>query len=244
MIRSLIDPQGTRMDSGIKEWRRGVLCALLLVGSVAAAQEAGTGVSGAWAPGVETRDDPAHFRVGINVGLIGLPRPLTIEGYARVHPYLGLSGGWSYFPKFLSDRLLSAVGAQSETTNASLNDFSAWEIALRVYPLRGTFFVGLGAGQQNVEGTVTEKLGGFAGAASVSAQSWTLTPRIGWQWIWASGLAMGVDLGVQFTISHQETLILPPGTPPNVAHDARKYLEFGATLPLPSLNFRIGYHLG
>jgi hypothetical protein len=146
MIRSLIDPKGTRGDSGIKEWRRGVLCALLLVASVAAAQEAGTGVSGAWAPGVETRDDPAHFRVGVNVGLI--------------------------------------------------------------------------------------------------AQSWTLTPRIGWQWIWASGLATGIDLGVQFTISHQETLILPPGTPPDVAHDARKYLEFGATLPLPSLNFRIGYHLG
>jgi hypothetical protein len=35
-----------------------------------------------------------------------------------------------------------------------------------------------------------------------------------------------------------------PGTPPDVARDAQKYVEFGATLPLPSFNLRLGYHFG
>ena len=83
-------------------------------------------------------DDPARFRVGINLGVVTLPRPLLIEGYARVHPYLG----------------------------------------------------------------------------------------------------------VQVTVSHSDTLSLPPGTPPDVERDVRNLIHFGAEVPLPVLSFRIGYHFG
>jgi hypothetical protein len=227
------------------DYMRGMLCGLVLAGALASAQETG-GPGGALVSTQETGRprDLGRFQAGVNVGLIGLPRPLTIEGYARVHPYLGITAGWSYFPKSLSDPLLNAVGAQSATTKATLDNFSAWEVALRVYPMRGTFFIGLGAGLQNIDGTVAEKQGDFTGVGTVSVQTWFLTPRVGWQWVWGSGFALGFDIGVQFTVSHQDTLILPPGTPPDVARDAQKYVEFGATLPLPSFNLRLGYHFG
>ena len=67
-------------------------------------------LAGGWARSEELQapeDDPARFRVGINLGVVTLPRPLLIEGYARVHPYLGVAGNWSYFPKFASDALLN-----------------------------------------------------------------------------------------------------------------------------------------
>src|SRR5262249_5439941 len=99
-------------------------------------------------------DDPGRFRVGVNVGIISIPRLINVEGYARVHPYLGLSGGWSTFPKFASDPILSWAGAKSDSTDANLNKFDAWEVALRIYPLRGTFFLGVGAGQQIIEPSV------------------------------------------------------------------------------------------
>jgi len=47
-------------------------------------------------------DDPGRFRVGVNLGLFSIPRLINVEGYARLHPYFGLSGGWSTFPKFAS----------------------------------------------------------------------------------------------------------------------------------------------
>lgn len=191
-------------------------------------------------------DDPARFRVGVNLGIVSIPRLINVEGYARVHPYIGLSGGWSTFPKFASDAILKWAGAKTDTTDATLNDFSAWEVAVRVYPMRGIFFVGVGFGQQVIDAQVSEKQSGSPiGATGLArVESWVITPRLGWQWVWRSGFAMGVDLGVQFVLSHKDTLVLPPGVPPDVEQDTRDVIHFGSTVPLPVLNFRIGYHFG
>jgi hypothetical protein len=212
--------------------RRGVLLAsvLFLVLPVEAAEEGGS-------------DDPGRFRVGVNLGLISVPRPIHIEGYARLHPFIGVSGSWSTFPKFASDAILSWAGAKSDTTDATLNNFDAWEIALRIYPLRGTFYVGVGAGQQVIDAVVTEKQSiGIGGSARVN--SWVITPRIGWQWVWSSGFAMGLDLGAQFVVGHTENVFLPPGTAPDVEQDVRDIVHFGSTVPLPDFRFSIGYHFG
>src|SRR5215472_14144537 len=105
-------------------------------------------------------DDSGRFRVGVNLGIVSIPRPINVEGYVRLHPYLGVSGGWSTFPKFASDAILSWAGAKSDSTDASLNHFDSWEVAARVYPMRGTFFIGVGAGQQVIDATVSEKAAG------------------------------------------------------------------------------------
>lgn len=191
-------------------------------------------------------DDPGRFRVGVNLGIISIPRLINVEGYARLHPYVGVSGGWSTFPKFASDMILSWAGAKSDTTDASLNRFDAWEVALRIYPLRGVFFLGVGAGQQVIDAAVAQKQPGIpigiGGSARV--ESWVITPRLGWQWVWSSGFAMGVDLGVQFVVGHSETVNIPPGTSGDVEQDIRDIVHFGSTVPLPVLRFSLGYHFG
>ena len=189
-------------------------------------------------------DDPGRFRVGVNLGIVSIPRPINVEAYARLHPYLGISGGWSTFPKFASDAILNWAGAKSDTTDSSLNKFDAWEVGLRIYPLRGTFFLGVGAGQQVIDASVTDKTSPLAIGASARVQSWVLTPRIGWQWVWSSGFAMGLDFGVQFVVGHTENVNLPPGTSPDVEQDIRDIVHFGSTVPLPVIRFSLGYHFG
>jgi hypothetical protein len=189
-------------------------------------------------------DDPGRFRVGVNLGIVSIPRLINVEGYARLHPYLGISGGWSTFPKFASDAILSWAGAKSDTTNAALNKFDAWEVALRIYPLRGTFFLGVGAGQQVIDASVTDKTSVIPIGGSARVDSWVLTPRIGWQWVWSSGFAMGLDFGVQFVVGHTETVSLPPGTTSDVEQDIRDIVHFGSTVPLPVIRFSLGYHFG
>jgi hypothetical protein len=189
-------------------------------------------------------DDPGRFRVGVNLGIISIPRLINVEGYARVHPYLGLSGGWSTFPRFASDAILSWAGAKSDTTDASLNKFDAWEVAIRIYPLRGTFFLGVGAGQQVLDASVNDRTSPLPIGASARVQSWVLMPRIGWQWVWSSGFAMGLDFGVQLIVGHTEDVSLPPGTTPDVEQDIRDIVHFGSTVPLPVIRFSLGYHFG
>jgi hypothetical protein len=214
--------------------RRGLLLAsVLLLAAPVRAEEGGP-------------DDPGRFRVGVNLGIISIPRLINVEGYARLHPYIGVSGGWSTFPKFASDAILSWAGAKSDTTDAALNRFDAWEVALRIYPMRGVFFVGVGAGQQVIDAIVTEKQAGtpigLGGSARV--ESWVITPRIGWQWVWRSGFAMGVDLGVQFVLSHTETVVIPPGSSADLEQDIHDIVHFGSTVPLPVIRFSLGYHFG
>ena len=215
--------------------RRGMLLAgaLLLAVPARAAEDGGP-------------DDPGRFRVGVNLGIISIPRLINVEGYARLHPYIGVSGGWATFPKFASDPILKWAGAKSDTTDANLNHFDAWEIALRIYPLRGVFFLGVGFGQQVIDADVTERTSGspIGVTASARVESWVITPRIGWQWVWSSGFAMGLDFGVQFVLSHSDTLNIPPGTPPDVEQDARDVIHFGSTVPLPVIRFSLGYHFG
>ncbi|HSP20494.1 MAG TPA: hypothetical protein VLQ79_13315 [Myxococcaceae bacterium] len=210
-----------------------VLGALLLLGPSARAEEA-------------AEEDGAKFRVGVNVGILSVPRLVNLQGYARVHPYIGLGGGWSTMPKFASDLVLKWAGATSDTTTSTLNEFSAWEVFLRMYPLRGVFYLGVGFGQQVVDGQVTALVAGlpFGPTGSGRVQSWVLTPRIGWQWVWSSGFALGLEAGVQVTVSHQDTVTLPPGTPPDVIQETRDLVNFGANVPLPVVNFTIGYHFG
>ena len=110
--------------------------------------------------------------------------------------------------------------------------------------MRGVFFVGVGAGQQVIDAAVTEKGSPIGLGASARVESWVITPRLGWQWVWSSGFAMGLDLGVQFVVSHTENVNLPPGTTPDVAQDIRDIVHFGSTVPLPVIRFSLGYHFG
>ena len=191
-------------------------------------------------------DDPGRFRVGVNLGIISIPRLINVEGYARLHPYLGVSGGWSTFPKFASDALLGWAGAKSDTTDATLNKFDAWEVALRFYPLRGPSSSGSVPGNRSStrrcpRSSRASRLGsaarrGWRAGSSPRGSAGNGCGAAASRWGWTSA--------VQFVVGHSETVNIPPGTTPDVEQDIRDIVHFGSTVPLPVFRFSLGYHFG
>lgn len=73
----------------------------------------------------------------------------------------------------------------------------------RWHPFHGAFFIGLGMGYQWLGGSATETITTTAPAATVvtdvaaKQRTFTVTPHIGWLWIFDSGFFFGVDIGRQ-----------------------------------------------
>jgi len=180
------------------------------------------------------------IRVGLLVGIISIPRPVSFELFVKVHNLIGIGVGYNLLPSALGDWLLSIGGVH----NASVES-SAWDVDLRVFVLRGSFFVGTSLGHQSVSASYTANLQQYGNLPLTGdLSSFYLTPRLGWLWIWSSGFSMGVDAGVQIPIAHDLTLpavlltVRPDQSPRKEIEDAAKIV--GET-PLPSINFRLGY---
>jgi hypothetical protein len=184
-------------------------------------------------------DEHLMFHVGATVG-VGLPRPANVGAFVKLMDFVSLGFSYSDFPNFVADPLLSAFGAKSDTTVARLDEFTSYEGEVRIYPFHDAFFFGSSLGHQSLKGAVTEStvVGPQTGTADV--QTLYLTPRLGWLWSWPSGLLLGVDGGVQITLSKDITTNVPPGAPPEVQDDVQ-HLRDAAGYPLPSVHFRVGW---
>lgn len=187
-------------------------------------------------------------RIGLLVGIISIPRLLSFELFAKVHNLFGIGVGYNLLPSPVGDWLLSIGGVH----NASVES-SAWDIDLRLFVLRGSFFVGTSFGRQGVSASADVNTNTLFGRVHFTGDlsSFYVTPRLGWLWIWRSGFSLGLDAGVQFPIAYD--LTLGPAiifNDPTLRNDPtmRRYVkdvEDAAKLvgetPLPSINFRIGY---
>jgi hypothetical protein len=164
------------------------------------------------------------------VGLISVPRPINVELHARLWDWFGLGVSYTYLPSFISDWLLKLYNINDVSITSS-----SWEVGLRAYPFRGSFYLGANLGVGNVSGTTT----GSQPAAKADITSPFVTPRLGWLWIMTSGFALSTDAGVQIPIGNSDIHFEPP--------QARDYKplrdaanDVGKSL-VPVLNFRIGY---
>lgn len=138
---------------------------------------------------------PAPLRVGV-LGGVGFPRPLAIEGMAVVGGTVALGAEYAALPAVMIGNV--------ETRMWSLSG------DLRVFPLRGAFFVGLRAGRQHVSASTTVTVGSFGSAAeSLSLDSWFVNPRVGYLWTSGAGLAFGIEAGVQIPVSASVASTLP-----------------------------------
>jgi hypothetical protein len=157
------------------------------------------------APGAETpsaradevgdRDSRVH--VGV-LGGIGFPRPLALEGLIGVGHVLALGAEYSVLP----------------TTTISGVETRFWALAAdaRVFPFGGAFFLGARAGHQHLSGSTTvaiPSIGAASGALAVD--TWFVNPRAGFLWMWHSGLALGIDAGVQVPIASNMSTTIPSG---------------------------------
>jgi hypothetical protein len=135
----------------------------------------------------EKPEEREHLRIGPLVGL-GFPRPLAIEGFAKIEKVVGVGLEYSLLPR------MNIAGADTS--------FKALAVDARVFPFRGAFFLGARVGRQWLDAKTTitvGQLGSFT--ESMSATTWFVNPRLGFLFTWASGITLGVDAGVQFPIN-------------------------------------------
>jgi hypothetical protein len=189
-------------------------------------------------PSSEGSGLPIH--VGAMVGL-SLPRPLDAQLYVRAFGFVSVGFSYSDFPAFVADPLLSAAGLKNGQTTVRLDQFSAWEGDVRVFPFAGSFFVGSGLGRQSFKSSVTQSttLGSYNGSVAVSTTY--ATPRIGYLWTVGPGVVLGMDAGVQLKLSSNPQVSLPPGAPADMQSQANRVVDVFGNNPLPSLHFRVGW---
>lgn len=146
-------------------------------------------------PADDTRRD--HFRIGALVG-VGFPRPLEVGGLMKVERVVSLGLEYSVLP----------------STTFSGVETSFWALAgdLRVFPMRGPFFLGLRAGRQHLGAKGSVNVGvGQTITGAVAVDTIFLNPRLGFLWTFHSGISLGIDAGFQIPVSAKVSG-LPPGT--------------------------------
>jgi hypothetical protein len=110
-------------------------------------------------------------------------------------------------------------------------DVDTWSAGLRVYPFRGTFFVGAVFGEYDVK--ARERSGAFAESSLLRVKSTYLGPQIGWKWDFHSGLFLGLNLGYGFSLDYSSALAQLPGSDDDLEDlkdEADKYLEPGVPI--------------
>ena len=90
----------------------------------------------------EEVDSRRRVHLGAMIGLVSLPRPVDAEIFVTVVDLLGIGFGYSDFPAFIANPLLELAGAKSDSTDARLDQFNAFDLDLRAFPFRGRFFLG------------------------------------------------------------------------------------------------------
>ena len=192
------------------------------------------------ASGEEAESRPP-VRPGAMIGLVSLPRPIDAEVFVRIVDIFGVGLGYSDFPAFIANPLLELVGAKSDSTDARLDQFNAFDLDLHVFPFRGRFFVGSSFGRQSLKGAVTENTALGPQTATVDLTTWYATPRVGWIWTFEHGFFLGFDLGVQFKLSADKTVTVPPSATPDIRNRVDNLADLGSSYPLPSLHLRLGW---
>jgi hypothetical protein len=167
--------------------------------------------------------NPPPLRVGV-IGGVGFPRPLAIEALAEIHGYAALGIEYGALPTITVDGV-----------SANL-----WSVSgdLRVFPLRGAFYLGLRFGRQHVGATTRVAMGPFGDATEVlGLDSWFLNPRAGFLWTLGGGLTFGLEVGVQFPLGPGVTSSLPLSLYPG----AQRSIETLGKSVLPTVDLlRVG----
>ena len=187
-------------------------------------------------PGASTAEPPEEhrsLRIGFLVG-IGAPRSATAEVYLKFFDVIGIGAVYTYLPSFVGNWILGAYNVSDP--NLSVTSYS-WELALRIYPARGAFFLGANLGIGSVDAVYT----GSSRNATAKVDAPFVAPRLGWLWIFGSGITLGLDAGALIPISDPEIVFDPPSF-----RDFRPLYNAARTVGksvLPVLNLRVGYTL-
>ncbi len=170
------------------------------------------------------------FRIGA-FGGVGFPRPLSIEGFAKIEKVVGVGIEYSVLPAM--------------TLNGIDTTFWALSGDVRVFPFENGFFVGMTVGRQHVGASTTLTLPSPYPSLpeSVTADTWFINPRIGFLSTWNWGLTVGIDAGVQIPLSASFASTIPTNLPVNIpiATDATDMAHLLGKSVLPTVDLlRVG----
>ena len=132
------------------------------------------------------------FEVGPYITAVTLPRPFTGGIEAKWLDLVGVSASYGFLPQLT----ISSVKLK----------MNGYDFRLKLYPFRGAFFLGVGIGSQTLTASATDSVSGIPITASGSQVNSFVAPQLGWNWVWGSGFFMGIDLGVQLSMSHTTTV--------------------------------------
>ncbi len=158
---------------------------------------------------------------------LGFIQPATVGIEAKYANLVGLSVDYGFVPEF---------GLPTSTLRVA---WSGWNVGVKVYPFRGSFFLGAALGGRSFTGKQVDASGNWEATVS----STYLAPELGWRWVARSGLFFGMEFGWQFVLSYTTEVklngALPPSSVNQSLHDAARFIgEQG----LPHLGlFTIGY---
>ena len=177
-------------------------------------------------------DDPNRGALGpVRLGAlagVGAPSIFSGEVIAKIGDYFGVAGDYGVAPQIPFPVGGAAVAFQQKTFTGSA----------RVYPFRGAFFIGAGAGSQTTTATASATTQGAVPTSSFTTSILFVEPELGILYRSSSGISLGCDVGLEFPLTAHRT---NSASLPASMDSAMKYAEKG---PIPSVNLlRVGYVL-
>lgn len=161
--------------------------ALLLAGVLSshAVHAAGGGVLG-------------DFTFGPKATIGSFPGVLGGGVEARYGDLLGASVDYQFMPTLT----FSAVSVGISTLTG----------AVRVFPFKGSFFLGTHVGNRSVEASKTDDVSGTPVTLTADVSSLILTPHLGWRWGGTTGIFIGMEFGWQLSLSNTVKLSTDPAS--------------------------------
>ena len=142
--------------------------------------------------------------LGPSVTLLAIPTIIRFGLEGKYKNSFGFGGHYGFIPSSLLSKFVKDVTIK--VTN--------YEGRVRWFAFQRALFLGLGLGQQNLEGSKSENIKLTVSGLSITVPATVnvkisttfLTPHFGWRWTWNSGFFMGLDLGYQVALSSSTTL--------------------------------------
>lgn len=113
--------------------------------------------------------------------------------------------------------------SQNLTSNSVIDNnrihFDNKKIALRTYPGRGAWFLGLGYGHHEINVDRTDTINGFDTTTYARIKSDYLIPATGFKWVYESGFSLGVEVGWIFAMNNSTAISSDQDLNPFVTND-------------------------
>lgn len=185
---------------------------------------------------LEREKPPVPVRAGFLVGIVSIPRPINVELSLKPNELLGFGVGFSMIPRIEVDEFAA--------------NMYAFNAVGRIFPFKGSFYVGLGAGVQNINVEAYQDIRNQRYTGQVEHTSLFVTPQVGWLWMWDSGFTLGLNLGAQIPLTSSPEVTIrnaagrevDPGRAAELRDDVNDVAKVLGFYPLPAFDLlKIGF---